>query len=360
MVTARQAAVVILWTGLAIAVTPAWHGDDGQAALPQDVAWILRDRAQFPAEQLAAVARGEVIARTEVSPSDLEAWAVAAVRISTPKPRAVDYFHQLLSYEDGEVTLQFGTVSNPPRAADFSRLTLDPDDIDDLRSCRPGRCDVRLGPTTARTIGSAIDWRAPDAADRVHAWAREQLTAYVTAYLARGDDALIAYDDQSQPVKLRDMWRGILANSPSLTAYAPALVSYLTEFPRGKLAGLTEQIYWDKERLTGLKPIVFVTHMTRWTDPARPDRTIVAQKQIYASHYFYGSLAVTGFFEDTASPQPATYVVYYNRSRGDLLQGGFGGLQRRIAERAARDSAEQLLGGMKRALEQAAGDAVHF
>jgi hypothetical protein len=201
-------------------------------------------------------------------------------------------------------------------------------------------------------LGSAIDWRAPDAADRLNAWAREQLTPYVASYLARGDEALVAYDDRSEVVQLRDMWRLILANSPALNAYAPAMVSYLTEFPRTTLAGLAEQIYWDKERMTGLKPIVFVTHLTTWTDPQRPDRTLVAQKQLYASHYFYGMLAVTGFFEDIRAQPPATYLVYFNRSRGDLLKGGFGGVKRRVAEQAAKQSAEQLLSAMKRALEQ--------
>jgi hypothetical protein len=348
VVTALSIAVVV------IAIAPHRDGAaaQGSSALPAEVTWILSDNAQFPVDQLAALRRGQVIARTETSSSDFEAWAIAAVRIATPKPRAVDYFHQLLSYVDGKVTLQFGTVGNPPRADDFSRLTVDPDDVDALRECRPGRCDVRIGAAAVRTIGSVVDWRAPDAANRVNGWAREQLAVYVASYLARGDDALIAYDDQSEPVLLRDVWRRILAGSPALTAYAPGMVSYLTDFPRATLAGLTEQIYWDKEHMTGLKPIVFVTHLTTWTDPERPDRTLIAQKQIYASHYFYGSLAVTGFFEEPNAQPPATYVVYFNRSRGDLLKGGFGGIKRRVAEQAAKQSAEQLLGGMKRALEQ--------
>jgi hypothetical protein len=352
--TPHPVGAALLIAAVIVATPPRNHAADtqGSGALPVDVTWVLSDRAQFSAEQLAALRRGEVIAKTEASSSDFEAWAVAAVRIATPKARAVDYFHQLLSYEDGQVTLQFGTVSNPPRAQDFNRLTIEPDDFNALRSCRPGRCDVRIGAAASRVMASAIDWRAPDAAERLNAWAGEQLAAYAASYLARGDDALIAYDDRSELVQLRDMWRLILANSPALTAYAPAMVSYLTEFPRTTLAGLTEQIYWDKEHMAGLKPIVFVTHLTTWTDPQRPDRTLVAQKQLYASHYFYGMLAVTGFFEDTNAQPPATYLVYFNRSRGDLLKGGFGGVKRRIAEQAAKQSAEQLLSAMKRALEQ--------
>ena len=352
--TRHPVTAALLVAAVTLTTAPRNHaaGTQGAGALPVDVTWALSDAAQFSTEQLAALRRGQVIAKAETSSSDFEAWAVAAVRIATPKARAVDYFHQLLSYEDGQVTLQFGKVSNPPQTADFDRLTIDSDDFNALRSCRPGRCDVRVGAAATGMLASAIDWRAPDAAERLNAWARGQLTTYVAAYLARGDDALVAYDDRSELVQLRDMWRMILTNSPALAAYAPAMVSYLTDYPRKTLPGLTEQIYWDKEHMTGLKPIVFVTHLTTWTDPQRPDRTLVAQKQLYASHYFYGMLAVTGFFEDAGANPPATYLVYFNRSRGDLLKGGFGGVKRRVAEQAAKQSAEQLLGSMKRALEQ--------
>ena len=80
---------------------------------------------------------------------------------------------------------------------------------------------------------------------------------------------------------------------------------------------------------------------------------MVAQKQIYASHYFDGSLAVTLLLQDPKDVDPPiTYVVYFNRSRGDLLKGGFGGIKRRVAEEAASSAAQDTLGAMKRALEQ--------
>jgi hypothetical protein len=93
--------------------------------------------------------------------------------------------------------------------------------------------------------------------------------------------------------------------------------------------------------------------MVTWRDPQRPDRALVAQKQIYASHYFYGSLAVTLFLQDSReAAAPMTYLIYVNRSRGDLLKGGFGGLRQRLAEQMVKDSASQMLGAIKTALER--------
>ncbi len=135
--------------------------------------------------------------------------------------------------------------------------------------------------------------------------------------------------------------------------YAPPLQRHLTGFPDASLAGGTDELYWDQQHLTGLKTITGITHMVTWRDPQRPDRALVAQKQIYASHYFYGSLAVTLFLQDMRNAaSPATYLVYVNRSRGDLLKGGFSGLRQRLAEQMVKDSANQMLGAIKTALER--------
>jgi len=323
------------------------------STLPPDIAWVLQQKPPFTDADATALLSGQVIVHANASAERLEAGAIAAVRIRTPKDRAVDYFRQLISYEDGEVTLGFGTFGRPPRDADAARLTLDRDDVGDLRGCRPGRCAVRIGAAGAAAIASAIDFRAPDAAARASAWARERLASYAAAYLERGDAALVVYDDRSEPVDLRTEWRGIVESSPALAQYAPALQRYLVDFPKATLPGATDEIYWDKQHYTSLKPVIGVTHMVTWRDPARPDRALVAQKQIYASHYFDGSLAVTLLLQDPKDVNPPfTYVVYFNRSRGDLLKGGFGGLKRRVAEEAATKSAQDTLGAMKRALEQ--------
>ena len=320
-------------------------------ALPADVNWMVQQAGGFPPDQIAALNAGKVISRTDVSRDDREAAAVAIVRIAAPRERVVDYFRQLVTYVDGEVTLQFGIVSRPPKSADLTSLTLDSDDLDALRSCRPGRCDVRLGGASIAEARTAVDWNAPTATDRANEWARSKVLAYLSGYLERGDAALITYDDQSKPVALADEWRGIIRNSPILAVYAPPLPRYLTEFPRASVPGMTDEFYWDRQHYAGLKPILGLTHMVTWRDAQRPDRVVVAQKQLYSSHYFFGSLATTIFLQAPESTSPVTYVVYANRSRGDLMSGGFGGLKQRVAEGIVKRAAEDTLGRMKQALE---------
>jgi hypothetical protein len=347
----RVLRLVIVFTAITAA---AAAGSGAQApSAPSDVVTLLQAKARFSPEDMAALAAGRVAVRTDTSTENLEAVVVAAVQVSAALDRTLEYFRQLVTFEDGEVTLRFGLFATPPRPDDLARLIVDAETLGDLRSCRPGRCDVRVGTKGAAEIARAIDWRAPDAAERATAWARQAVLANVAAYLERGDAALVTYDDQSKPVSLQDSWRAIVDRSPALAEYAPALQRHLTGFPGVGLPGATDEIYWNQEHYTSLKTITGVTHLVTWRDPARPDRAFVAQKQIYASHYFYGSLAVTLFVQDSREPQrPVTWVIYFNRSRGDLLKGGFGGLKRRVAESIVTDSAEAMLGAIKSQLEK--------
>ena len=47
-----------------------------------------------------------------------------------------------------------------------------------------------------------------------------------------------------------------------------------------------------------------------------------------------------------------TYLVYANRSRGDLLKGGFGGLKRNVAQTQARKAAEDTLGIIEQQMDR--------
>jgi hypothetical protein len=329
-----------------------------QAAAPPPAVNLRAELVKVGGFTDAEVARfdaGEVIARLAPGATDTEVTALAAVRIRTTKDQAASYFNQYLSFEDGKVTLQFGTFSRPPAAADVAKLTLDRDDVEALRTCKPGDCDIRIGAAMIGELQRAVDWQSAGAADQASALARERIVEYVRAYLERGNAALITYNDRSQPMSLAKEWQSILAGTPSFAHYAPAMRNYADAFPKAALPGSTDVIYWAKENYGLPRPVTHVTHMITWKDPARPDRILVAQKQIYASHYYDGSLALTALLDlPPVDGKPACAMIYFNRSRGDLLKGGFGGLRRRVAQDQARKSAEQTLTNIRDVLEKAA------
>lgn len=332
----------------------ALAGGLGAQAPATELTRYLTDLAGFPAGDVASFDAGQVITKTSTSGGEGEIAVIGAVRIRASKERTADYFKLLVTYVDGQVTLQLGEFHHPPQPQDTASLTLPDDDVKNLRDCKPGSCDVKIGGTGMTEIQSAVDWNAPDATNQLNALARRRLVEYVTAYMSQGNAALVTYNDRSAPVSMKEQWAGLLRNSPNIMTYAPALARYLDGYPAATLAGGTDFIYWAKDVYAG-NPVVHADHMVRWENPQAPDRITIAQKQIYASHYYNGSLAITTIL-DTTTPGAAasSAVIYFNRSRGDLLKGGLGAVKRRIAEGQAKKAAEDTLGAMKSALEKGA------
>jgi len=309
-------------------------------------------RQGFDAGATTRLEAGDVVAQAADGKSaDREIAVVAAVKVRVPRAQVASYYGQMIAYVDGHVTLAFGRFSSPPAIGDVKTLAFDQGEADQLKTCRPGKCDIRLGGAGLDALRTSIDWNAPDYVERVNAFAQKAAVDYVTSYQARGDAALVTYNDRAQPVSLKDQWLGILSTSALLPEYSPELKTYLERFPAWSLPGGRDVFYWVKENY-GLEPVLSLVHGVVYSPPSRPDRTLVVQKQLYASHYFDGSLAVATLLDTQDGGRPATYLVYVNRSRGDLLKGGFGGLKRSVARAQARKAAEETLGTIKRTLEQ--------
>jgi hypothetical protein len=329
----------------------ALHGSAVDAAAPDDIAQFLSQVAKFSPGEMSDLEKGTVISRVMPGASDSEVMVVAGVKIRATREQTVSYYGQMISYVDGKVTTAFGRFSTPPARADVDGLALDVSEIAHLKSCTPGDCDLRIGGTALAALRASIDWNAPDTEARANALVRDAIVTYASAYMKMGDDVLVTYNDRSKPVSLKREWTGILAASPYFGQYAPPLRDHLAQYPRRPAAGARDILYWVQEKYTGMKPVLSVVHGVIYQDPARTDRTIVAQKQLYASHYYDGSLAIASVTETRDGTVPVTYVVYANRSRGDLLKGGFGGLKRKLAGDQAKTAAEQTLGTIKSVLE---------
>ncbi len=183
------------------------------APLPPDIAGFLTKTAGFREADLSALEAGRVISRAQPSTAATEIFVLAAVKIRANRERVASYFGQMVKYVDGEITLGFGRFSTPPQLSDVATLTLDRDEIDALRSCKPGDCDLRIGGAGIETIRRAVNWNALNSPEQAQRAVRKALVDYVTAYQARGDQVLVTYNDQSRPVSLAEQWRGIVAGS---------------------------------------------------------------------------------------------------------------------------------------------------
>jgi hypothetical protein len=315
----------------------------GAAGGPIDADAVLRTHG-FTVRDIARIAAGEVVART----LDAEADEVAigtAVRIGVPASFYVDRFRAIESFKRDEAVLQVRRFSQSPSAADMDSLRLDAGVVDDLRDCRPGDCGVKLDGAGIAHI-SSLQSSAVVTDQQISDAYKAHLAGYAARYLDEGDPRLIEYRDHDRPRPLIDELKQILRGSPYLVSGLPSLAAAVGGF-RGSLpVGVDGFLYWSHERV-GPKPVFSITH-SLITLP-RNGMTAIASKQIYASHFFTGSLGVTLLIETPGAPD--TLVLYLNRSRLDLFGGLFGGAKRTITRSRARSATARMMRDLKTRLE---------
>jgi len=312
--------------------------------LPQQLETFLRERVQFSDKQLADAAQGKAVAK--ILSSDRNEIAVfGTVLIHAPAELYVERFRDIEPFKKGTAVPIVKKFSEPPRLDDVRELTVDEEDFNALKDCRVGKCDVKLPSEIIERLQAEIDWSAPDARQKVDRLARAALLEYVKRYQQGGNAELSEYNDKKTPRRVAEEFDAILKASPYIYDYTPEFYDYLREYPRKRLDNVEDFIYWSKEKF-GLKPVISVTHVSIYPEPQRKV-TLIASKQIYASHYFEASLGLTV----VVPAGNGFYLLYFNRSRADALRGGFSGMVRGKVQGRTRDGAQENLEKVKAFME---------
>jgi hypothetical protein len=293
-------------------------------------------------------------ALVELLPADSKEVAVRAATRTDAKPASlIAWTRRIEDLQKGRYVGAIGRFSDPPRLEDLDGLSLDEEDLTDLRRCRPGKCGVKLGDAEILRIretifAAGIEWKSA-----VQQTFRSIVLARAMRYLEEGHGASASYHSARKPELLDGEFAALASEIAMAHPRLFPLTNYLALYPKGELADVESFLYWSKESL-GAKPIVSITHvsMIESRDP-RIREALVAKKQVYASHYFLASLS---FMAISASPDgPQQYLVYLNRSRSDVFDGLFGGLIRRTIARRLRAEAPQALRVLRDRLESAPG-----
>jgi hypothetical protein len=233
----------------------------------------------------------------------------------------------------------------------LATLTLDPDDIKALRSCKEGDCDVQLPTRAIQAFRDAVNWSQPDAASQANALARGMILDLVREYRRGGNAALGVYRDKQHPARVADQFERMVSRSIDLPEALPNLRRYLLQYPNVDLPGADSFFYWEKVDF-GMKPTVRVNHGVICRAPGGV--SAVAIKQLYASHYFHTALDVSVCVPETAKPgRRGFYLITLKASEQEGLTGLKGSTLRKIAIGRIRSSLETALAVIKSSLEHA-------
>jgi hypothetical protein len=267
---------------------------------------------------------GRPVTKLLDSDQSKEVAVFGAIWIGAPRASYVAALTDIENFERGGGFRLTKRISDPPCLEDFARLRLPADDVRDLRKCRVGACEVKLGALALQRFQTEIDWNAPDAAAAVNALMRQFGLEYVQGYLEGGNERLAVYRDSSRPMFVAEEFRQMVDTMPELTSYMPHVRRYLLDYPKVDLPDSTSFLYWQETEF-GLKPTIRISHLTIRDGE---NETIVASKMLYATHYFWTGLELRVLLPDPSRGQ-GFWLVTVNRSRSDGLSGFKGAFVRR-------------------------------
>lgn len=322
-----------------------------QAAPPENAAEAaLSNTFGLSASEIRRVQGGQVVSRTLEARDKREVATLGAVRIAMTPEFYVSRLADIAEFKSDPAILQIGSFGNPPAAEDVSALTLDERDIRGLRECRIGRCDLQL-PSEAIERLRRVDWARADAPRQAESVIREMLVEYVGRYRRTGSAAM-QYADRAEALDVGREFQALADDRGGPWDRFPGLREHLSTYTGAPAPATTDVVYWSKERI-GRRAVLSMTHLavTEVADGSAFAYAI-GSKQIYAAHYYDASLGLTVLIRAQSDPLPATYLVYFNRSRIDVFGGPFARLGRALVSSRARSTVGGLLQRLQGALSR--------
>jgi hypothetical protein len=295
----------------------------GPPSLPAQLDSYVKAHVKLTAGKHKQLLAGQPVTQHLDTDPAKEVAIFGAVWINAPMARYVTAVKDIESFEMGDSFLVTKRISDPPRLEDFDQLSLPPDDIAHLKTCKVGDCEVKVSEAALTRIQKEIDWSKPTATADVERSIRRLALEYVTGYLEGGNTRLATYRDGKRPTFVAQELAAMIDRMPSLTDYLPDLKKYLLDYPRVTLPNAESFLYWQNVKF-GLKSTIRINHLTIADERSH---VAVVSKMLYASHYFRTAIELRVLVPDPTRGE-GFWFANVNRSRSDGLDGFVGSLIR--------------------------------
>ena len=321
-------------------------GSGGVTCLAQtsveDLQNTLRTQAGFDVDDWNELNRTGVVVRLLPAADKREVRVYGLARVNGSLEVIVKALQESMVQQSSKTILSKGRFNDSPSLVDVETLSLEDRDIEDLKHCVVGECELKISAAMLARFKREVNWHSLDYKNQANHLFREMLVDYVQDYQRRGDEALIEYHDQRRPVLVREEQHALVDRLLYVHDMAPEFASYLRRFPHLELQNVESHITWSKLKF-GLKPVTIVTHVMTYK-PLHSRQILTVSKQIYANHYFDSSLAMTAVISIPSSTGGSdSYLLYTNYSRSDSLTGTFSRVRRGMVETESVENLNELL-----------------
>jgi hypothetical protein len=335
---------------LAAAVIVSARGAQQQATT--DLPTFFKNTVGFTAAQISSIQGGKAIAKALNTSTPEEIYLFGAVYINAAPESYLAYSRDLNQLRKSPDILTIAQFSNPPQLSDLNNFGFAADEIQELKKCKVGNCQIQIPAESLTALQQSTNWSAPNVNDQVNQLVRASILKHLLAYQSGGDPFLLIYNDKSKPTDVQKDFQFVLNFSKALPQYLPDFSSYLLNYPNGKPANVDNWFYWANENF-GLKPTLRVVQVVTQTGGAQDQIAYaIAEKQLYSSHYFETALDMTFCVRSDDKTQSGFYLLMAMGSE----QAGLTGLEGSIVRIAAVDKSvsglQQALTALKVELEK--------
>jgi hypothetical protein len=292
------------------------------------------------------------VTKTLPSRTPAEILLFGAVYIHAAPEAYVRFAHDFdrLSRLPGYLAL--GVFSNPPQPSDLKNFAFENNDIQDLKNCTAGECQIQLPASSIQEFQRSINWSAPDVNRQVNRLLQEKALQRLLTYQREGNQALGVYNDKHDQTEVPQQFAYMLSYSKALPKRLPDFYQYLLTYPNAKPANVEDTFYWARVKF-GLKPTLRVVQVvTMRGNPGDEVSYAIAEKQLYSSHYFETALDLSFCVRGSDDPtKPGFYLITAMGSEQAGLTGLKGSIVRKEAVGRSVSNLRDALTTIKNTLE---------
>lgn len=298
--------------------------------------------------ELDHLRRGHVVVKVLEPQRTSEIAVFVGSRIAVGPERFFEALQQSAKLWRGPKVPRTGSFSSALRFADVDTMQLPGEDLDALRHCRPGDCDVKLTGSEMERVRAAIDRSGSQWRQATQAAFKSVVLDRIRAYRGYGLAGLEPFHDHESAVAPHLAFSQIAAGSQLSAGAVVTVVEYLSSYPRALSDARAEHMYW-LEVIDAPKPTIQASHVVieRLQDGGAIE-VAAAARQIFATHYVNASLSVTVLVRTRTGER---FMLYLNRSSVDGLSGLLADLKRFFVHRRVRHAAHAAFEHLKRRIE---------
>lgn len=318
----------------------------GHGGGPAPLAWFEPD-ASLSRNDLLRLDRGEVIVKPLPAKSG-QLGVFTITELDATSDVFVSWIRQVAELKRSKAVPVSRRFSEPPSLSDLDGLQLDQRDLNSIRECRPGDCDLKLSAAEIETL-RRVDARGSDGT--IQEVFRRLLLERLMVYRSGGLAALPLAAFSRNAIQPIEVFAALRANSPYIRRSDQRLAAWLERPHEAGGPEVESFYYWSKEYYSSGKAVIALTHVgvTRATTGSAGPQVAVAGKQIFASRYMNGMLTHITLSRDPQSGQG--YMTYTNRAQLDVLGGMFGGIVRGIINGRLKGDAATVLRTLRTRIE---------